>query len=145
MNIRAFMVVTAIFMVTFLSLPALAGTPIPSDYARMYVNTEVSGEASVNETVSLLWSPGTGESYEWKQSDSFVNPQDYTSTSRFTMEIINNSTSWDYARWNNTRDPSTPGSWILNEDTIMQPKYLLGDPVPFYQPLPYGPVMPYFL
>lgn len=140
MKINAFMIITALFMVMILSIPALAEPNIPYDYGHMSINTEVSGEAAVNETVSLIWSTGTGgaiNSYEWKQSDNFVNPGDYTSHTRFTMEIGNESTSWDYIRWNTGGQPVSPGSWFMNEDTIMQPQYLISGPIR------YSPVVPY--
>jgi hypothetical protein len=146
MNIRAFMLVAALFMVTILSIPALAEPNIPYDFGRMSINTEVSGEAAVNETVSLIWSTGTGgamNTYEWKQSDTFANPGDYTSHTRFTMEIGNESTSWDYLRWNTGNQPVIPGSWFMNENTIMQPQYLTSGPVRFSPPVPYSPLGSY--
>jgi hypothetical protein len=141
MKIRAFMVVAALFMVTILSIPALAEPNIPFDYGHMSINTEVSGEAAVNETVSLIWSIGTGSAtntYEWKQSDTFANPSDYTSHTRLTMEIGNESTSWDYIRWNTGSQPIIPGSWLMNENTIMQPQYLISGPIRFSPPVPYS-------
>jgi hypothetical protein len=149
MNIRVFMVAAALFLMAILSIPALAEPNIPYNYGHMYINTEVSGEAAVNETASLRWSTGTDgamNTYEWKQSDNFVNPGDYTSHTRFTMEIGNESTSWDYLRWNTGNQPVIPGSWYMNDNTIMQPQYLISNPFWFSPPVPYrssGSYLPY--
>jgi hypothetical protein len=142
MKIHAFMIVTALFTVTILSIPALAEPNIPYDYGRMSINTAVSGEAAVNETVSLIWSTGTGgaiNTYEWKQTDNFVNPGDYSSHTRLTSEIGNESTSWEYLRWNTGNQPVITGSWFMNENTIMQPQYLSSDPIRYSPFVPYNP------
>jgi hypothetical protein len=127
MKISTFMMVTALFIGAILSIPALASPNVPIDNAHVKINSMISGDAVVNETVSLIWSEGTGDSaktYEWKQTKTFENPDNYTTHTLFDMTRGNESTSWDYQHWN-TEGPS----WTLNDQSIMQPQYLVSEPV----------------
>jgi hypothetical protein len=114
--IIAFILLALVFIPCSASPDSLPGTQ------HVTIKSEYSGNAVVNETISLKWStgtPGNMNTYTWQQSSVLTQPGQ-TSLTLLDIDRTNQSTTWQLKR----SSSAIPGIFTLTEHSIIQPQYL---------------------
>jgi hypothetical protein len=110
-------------------MPVNAGLPASLEKLHITIKSEYSGDAAVNETISLKWSTGTFgnmDTYTWQQS-SVLNKPGQADNTQLDIERSNQSMTWQLKRSSST----FPGVFTVDDHSITKPPFSSDSLIPF--------------